>query len=101
MYNAGKYFTGILAVLAHVWVTKFEFDAVFFVWLAVKFVSTVYSLVWDFRMDWGILRTKQRGRYGLRDKLTYPIWFYYWAAMTNFLLRFVWLLFLWKHWFQI
>ena len=43
-------------------------------------------------MDWGLLRTREKGKWGLRHKLMYPVWFYYFAAFTNLTLRFVWVI---------
>lgn len=43
-------------------------------------------------MDWGLFRSKEKGRKYLRPKLMYPIWFYYYAMASNFILRFFWLL---------
>ncbi len=48
-------------------------------------------------MDWGLLRTKDPSKYGLREKLTFSVYFYYWAAFTNLLLRFFWLIFIWQN----
>lgn len=43
-------------------------------------------------MDWGLLRTKEAGKYGLRPKIKYPAKFYYFAIVTNALLRFWWVI---------
>jgi|LauGreDrversion4_2_1035121.scaffolds.fasta_scaffold488557_2 hypothetical protein len=52
---------------------------------------TIYCLAWDFYMDWGLFRTRARGKYLLRDKLLYPIWFYYFGMVVNTFLRLFWL----------
>jgi hypothetical protein len=57
----------------------------------LRLVSFIYSYSWDIYMDWGLLRTKVPGKWGLRPKLMYPIWFYYFASFTNLLLRLVWI----------
>lgn len=43
-------------------------------------------------MDWGLIRSKDPKTYALRDKLLYPKWFYYYAIISNFIMRFFWLL---------
>jgi hypothetical protein len=43
-------------------------------------------------MDWGLLRSKEPGRKFLRHKLLYPTWFYYYAIVSNFIMRFFWTL---------
>ena len=59
--------------------------------IAIYIISTVYSYSWDIYMDWGLLRTKSAKRRFLRDKLFYPTWFYYFAAVSNLFLRCAWL----------
>jgi hypothetical protein len=48
-------------------------------------------------MDWGLLRSKDPKTYGLREKLNYPVWFYYYAIVSDFLLRFFWIVTLWQY----
>ncbi len=43
-------------------------------------------------MDWGLLRSREPGKWGLRPKIKYPNYFYYTALVINAMLRFVWLL---------
>jgi hypothetical protein len=43
-------------------------------------------------MDWGLFRSKEQGKKYLRHKILYPSWFYYFAMVTNFILRFFWIL---------
>jgi hypothetical protein len=47
-------------------------------------------------MDWGMLRSSNPQKYGLREKITFSKYFYYWAAVTNLILRFFWLIFVWR-----
>jgi hypothetical protein len=43
-------------------------------------------------MDWGLFReTPGKGKRFLRDKLLFPVWFYYYAIVSNCILRFFWL----------
>ena len=43
-------------------------------------------------MDWGLIRSKKKGKYGLRDVIQYPPAFYYFAMVINALLRFFWVI---------
>jgi len=43
-------------------------------------------------MDWGLLRSKEKGKMFLRSKLLYPTWFYYYAIISNFIMRFFWII---------
>jgi len=54
--------------------------------------ATLYSWVWDVYMDWGLWRTTKRDRYGLRDTITFPIWFYYYGIVTDLGFRLLWMI---------
>jgi EXS family len=43
-------------------------------------------------MDWGLFRSSERGKRYLRGKLLYPVWFYYYAMVSNGVMRFFWVL---------
>ena len=62
----------------------------FKIWLFTQLFATLFSMVWDFYMDWGLFRSKKPGKYLLRDVISFPPWFYYFAVVANFTLRFVW-----------
>jgi hypothetical protein len=66
-------------------------DTLWFSILGVSFISTVYCLYWDYKMDWGLFReTPGKGKKYLRDRLMFPSWFYYYAMISNLTLRFFW-----------
>ena len=69
----------------------------------MKLLSTMYSYGWDLYMDWGLLRTTEKYYWGLREdrKILYHQVFYYFAIVTNFLLRFCWTIFVWKNLFKL
>lgn len=52
----------------------------------------MYCLIWDFYMDWGLLRSQEKGKRYLRPQLLYPTWFYYYAMVSNAIMRFFWIL---------
>ena len=58
----------------------------------VSILSTVYSYTWDLYMDWGLFRSFEKDKKYLRPKFLYPAWFYYYAMVSNFFLRFMWIL---------
>ena len=43
-------------------------------------------------MDWGLFKTNKPVKKYLREELKYPVIYYYFAMVTNFLLRFLWIL---------
>eukprot|EP00347_Sterkiella_histriomuscorum_P002512 403367865 len=92
LINGGKYFSSILIQLANVFKTKDKNDTTFWIFVAVSIYSTLYSYSWDLYMDWGLLRSKEPGKKYLRNKLLYPAWFYYYAVVSNFIMRFFWVI---------
>ena len=64
----------------------------FYYYLVFNTIATVYCMVWDYYMDWGLFRSKKSGKYGLRKELKYPPRFYYFAMVTNCILRFFWVI---------
>jgi len=55
-------------------------------------LSSLYSWVWDCYMDWGLWRSTEPGLYGLRSKITYPKWYYYFAQVQDLYLRLLWMI---------
>ncbi|KAJ7740037.1 EXS family-domain-containing protein [Mycena maculata] len=97
LINAGKYGTGIVSYLCYfIWRHHgSHYDQPFALWCLVNAVYTVYALTWDFLMDWSILRLHSR-HFLLRQELVYTnhIFFYYFAIVTNTLIRFLWVLYI-------
>ena len=92
LWNAGKYFSSILIQFANIFKHKIKGDITFQIFVGISIFATFYSLWWDYYMDWGLLRSKKAGSYGLRVKKLLPSWFYYYAVVTNMLLRLLWIL---------
>ena len=91
LINAGKYFSVILIQFANIFRHKIKGDLTLYIFLAVSLLSTAYSYSWDLYMDWGLLRSKESGKLFLRPKILLPRWFYYYAIVSNFFLRFAWI----------
>lgn len=92
LVNAGKYFSVILIQFANIFRHKLKGDTTLYVFIAVSLISTCYAFAWDLYMDWGLLRSKDSGKFLLRPKILLPQWFYYYAISTNLVLRFAWLI---------
>ncbi len=93
--NAGKYFTVILIHFANIFRAKLQTIEALYIVIVLTVFSTLYSYAWDLYMDWGLLRSSWRdpsGKRLLRPKTLFPAWFYYYAAISNFILRFLWVL---------
>jgi hypothetical protein len=91
LVNAGKYFSVVLIQFANIFKHKIKGDLTFTIFVAISFISTVYAFSWDLYMDWGLLRSKERGKFMLREKFVLPPWYYYQAIVTNLILRFTWI----------
>ena len=100
LWNAAKYYTGIASALLLINYSKkggrFNDDGCFTsqycLWIIMQMINSIYSYSWDLYMDWGLLRSKEAGTYGLRHKISYHKAFYYWAIVSNLLLRGTWLI---------
>jgi xenotropic and polytropic retrovirus receptor 1 len=92
LINAGKYFSVILIQFANIFKHKIKGDLTLNIFVAISLISTLYAFAWDLYMDWGLLRSKEAGKFGLRSKILLPSWFYYYSIVTNFFLRFTWVL---------
>jgi len=102
LVNAGKYFSDLMVPLVALQLTKqadhtrnqHKYNTDFWLWAYVftHFVATTYSYVWDIYMDWGLMRCWEAGKWALRDKISYPQNFYYFAIFADFVLRYIWLL---------
>ena len=74
---------------------KKQVDVWFWVYFAASMVKATYSYIWDIYMDWGLLRNFEEGpKKYLRDKINYHPYFYFWASFWDFILRYIWILFL-------
>ncbi len=104
--NAGKYFTSMCVQGGAIFFTLYATQlndmnyGIFFSFIALNIFSTIYSLYWDLYMDWGFFRTSEPGKRYLRKKLLYPVRFYYFAAITNTLMRLMWILPIFKAWYR-
>jgi EXS family len=91
LINAGKYFSDLLVPLAALWYTHYVYNTAFWIWFSIHMVASSYSYAWDIIMDWGLLRSKEEGTYALRPKINYHPYFYYYAMVSDFILRFFWI----------
>lgn len=90
LVNAGKYFSVILIQFANIFKTKLKGETTLNIFIAMNLISTIYSYSWDLYMDWGLLRSKKQGTFMLRPKILLPASFYYYAIVSNLILRFGW-----------
>lgn len=59
LVNAGKYLSKILPTIAILYqsddIMKYTDDN-FWVWFALQAFATIYCLIWDYYVDWGLFR---------------------------------------------
>lgn len=97
LVNAGKYLSKILPTIILLYQSELLLkinDDNFWVWFGLQIFATLYCLIWDYYIDWGLFRSENPKKYMLREKLKFHPKFYYFAIVENFLLRFFWLIFL-------
>lgn len=91
LVNGGKYMSCLFLQLANMFRILYpESPVVVPLYIGVSLASTIYCLIWDYYMDWGLFRSDQPGKRYLRPKLLFPLWFYYYAMASNFVMRFFW-----------
>ncbi|KAF9458973.1 EXS-domain-containing protein [Collybia nuda] len=100
LINGGKYGSGIVAFFFfYLWRHQgFGHGAIFVLWVVFNSMYSIYATSWDLIMDWSFL--KIRSPYPLlRPELVYNnnVAFYYFAIVTNILIRFIWILYIPHH----
>jgi hypothetical protein len=76
-------------LFSYLWQSSYQ--NLFAAWLTFAISSTIYSYIWDLKMDWGILNFRAT-RFLLRDKLLYSSKSYYLFMISNLILRLAWVL---------
>ncbi|XP_037026723.1 xenotropic and polytropic retrovirus receptor 1 [Bradysia coprophila] len=100
LVNAGKYSTTFLVVifatLRNVYKADYEntFDNPFTIlWILSSVISSCYAYTWDIKMDWGLFDKNANENKFLREEIVYSsTFFYYFAIIEDFVLRFIWAL---------
>lgn len=100
LVNAGKYsttfFVVLFATLKSMYASEYENQSqnpYVILWFIASVISSSYAYAWDIRMDWGLLETWTKGdNKFLREEIVYSsTYFYYFAIIEDFVLRFLWL----------
>uniref|UniRef100_A0A8D8XEH9 Xenotropic and polytropic retrovirus receptor 1 n=1 Tax=Cacopsylla melanoneura TaxID=428564 RepID=A0A8D8XEH9_9HEMI len=98
--NAGKYSTTFFVVVFAYLFKMYKVNdqsvtdnPFFYPWLAASIVSSIYSYVWDIKMDWGLFdKNAPPDNPFLREETVYSsTGFYYFAILEDLTLRFSWL----------
>ncbi|KAF8633502.1 hypothetical protein AX15_001415 [Amanita polypyramis BW_CC] len=95
LVNAGKYATGIFNYLMYfLWRALDNRSGLMAAWCIVNTAYSIYTSFWDVYMDWSLF--KSQSRYPLlREDLVYSSCIpYYFAIMSNTLIRFAWVIYL-------
>jgi len=91
LLNAGKYAASILVIVLLYYKPIFEMHLGLWVWLNI--LATLWTYAWDLLIDWGLMRPNKNNKF-LRERLMYPESWYYIAIVSNFFLRYAWVLLL-------
>ncbi|XP_035220946.1 LOW QUALITY PROTEIN: xenotropic and polytropic retrovirus receptor 1-like [Stegodyphus dumicola] len=100
LVNAGKYSTTFFNVAfsslyvyskdsyGYTWQNPF-----FYLWIVFGFISSIYTYIWDIKMDWGLFDANTGENPFLREEIVYSSPnFYYFAIVEDLILRFGWTL---------
>ncbi|XP_067825536.1 xenotropic and polytropic retrovirus receptor 1 homolog [Heptranchias perlo] len=97
--NAGKYSTVfIMVTFAALYSTEKERSQLtigvkvyFYLWAVTACVSTIFTVGWDLKMDWGLLDKKTKENKFLREETVYQHKVYYYCAiLQDVVLRIAW-----------
>ncbi|CBY40785.1 unnamed protein product [Oikopleura dioica] len=96
LQNAAKYSTSFLKVaLAYAYAYSGKDSTAFAFWIVANIIASLFTLVWDLKVDWGLFNLKKVLKTILRDELIYghgeTNWLYYAAILQDIFLRFAWL----------
>ncbi|XP_018422921.1 PREDICTED: xenotropic and polytropic retrovirus receptor 1 isoform X2 [Nanorana parkeri] len=63
----------------------------FYLWIISYVISSLYTLIWDLKMDWGLFDKNAGENTFLREEIVYPQKAYYYCAIIqDVILRFAW-----------
>ncbi|KAK7885977.1 hypothetical protein WMY93_025598 [Mugilogobius chulae] len=101
LVNAGKYSTTFFAVTFGALYSTHKGDSekieeaqvFFYLYITCLVISSLYTLIWDLKMDWGLFDRNAGENTFLREEIVYPHKAYYYSAIVeDVLLRFSWTL---------
>ncbi|XP_055925853.1 xenotropic and polytropic retrovirus receptor 1-like [Argiope bruennichi] len=100
LVNAGKYSTTFFNVIfSSLYVyTKDNYGSTwenpfFYLWIVFGFISSIYTYIWDIKMDWGLFDENTGENRFLREEIVYSSPnYYYFAIVEDLVLRFGWTL---------
>lgn len=99
LVNAGKYSTTFFVVtFAALYGTHrdqghTDADTFFYMLIIFSTISSLYTLIWDLRMDWGLFDRGAGENTFLREEIVYPHKAYYYCAIVeDVILRFAWII---------
>jgi len=99
-YNACKYLSKFIAPIFLLFYpeSKNEGNDMLSYYVFIRIFDTMFTLIWDFYMDWGLFRCFERESFALRPlkKMKFSKKFYYFAIVFNTILRFFWIIPIYK-----
>ena len=100
-WNSTKYFSKELAPITLVIFGGMKIGKEGFWWcFAAKTWAEIYSLGWDYYIDWGYFRSWKPGHWGLRDQMLFSRGFYYYATLVNLVARSYYLVTIFNYGFE-
>jgi hypothetical protein len=90
LLNALKYVMGISVIVFSMLYGAYHFPVLKILWIILSVVSSIYGIIWDVKMDWGLFSGDKKNIF-LREKLLIgSSLLYYLCIMLNIILRFTW-----------
>ncbi|PBK68704.1 EXS-domain-containing protein, partial [Armillaria solidipes] len=95
LINGGKYGSGIISYLFYfLWRHQGgNHGTIFALWCLFNTIYSLYASSWDFLMDWSVLKAHANHPL-LRNDLLYSNYSYYFAIISNVIIRFIWVIYI-------
>lgn len=106
LVNAGKYASSFIVNLTNALrrIKSFDYhhhkyeNPFVYLWILSSLISSIYKLIWDIKMDWGLANFKQKEHRFLREQLIYSKKIYYYLSILfDFICRFLWIVNIFIH----
>jgi hypothetical protein len=90
MANGFRFLTSSITITMSFLYSNRYIDSMYY-YISFAIATYCYNIFWDFYVSWKVLRPKAK-YFLIRDRITYPQWFYYYAILSNLFLRASWTL---------
>ena len=82
-------FSSTTVTMSYLYAAKYTTSIYYYISFAIA--TYLYNIFWDYNVSWNVLQRNAKF-FMIRNKISYPQWFYYYAIISNLFLRAGWTL---------